>query len=405
MSGANNSFQRALCPLLVAGQCFALMPVSGLTGYDASTLQFRWLSPRVAYTFLSLVGIFCHLCVCVRELVVADHITYSACAPPIFFAVTFLATCFYLRLATKWPDLVSKWQTVEQTMLKDYGYPRNFERRCKFCAAFMLTASTVEHLMALYSCLLRALPRSTGGLDVVRAFYTSWFEQAFKMTEYALWKSLLLQLSNFLATFTWSYMDMYVTLVSMALTEKFLQFGEGLRAVRGKAAPLKFWREARQLYDNLCCLTRTVDEHISHLVLLCLASDLYFICLQLFNSLKNVKTLYGYIYFFYSFGYLLFRASSMCFCAAAVNEVSQKPRDVLYAVPAGTYNAEVERFIDRVTTDEVALTGFRLITLNRRLILTIVGSIVTYELLLVQQGNGQGSFSEELEYAANITIM
>lgn len=88
--------------------------------------------------------------------------------------------------------------------------------------------------MALYSCLLRALPRSTGGLDVVRAFYTSWFEQAFKMTEYALWKSLLLQLSNFLATFTWSYMDMYVTLVSMALTEKFLQFGEGLRAVRGK---------------------------------------------------------------------------------------------------------------------------------------------------------------------------
>lgn len=55
---------------------------------------------------------------------------------------------------------------------------------------------------------------------------------------------------------------------------------------RPQAAPLKFWREARQLYDNLCCLTRTVDEHISHLVLLCLASDLYFICLQLFNSLK-----------------------------------------------------------------------------------------------------------------------
>jgi hypothetical protein len=88
--------------------------------------------------------------------------------------------------------------------------------------------------MALYSCLLVALPRSAGGLDVVRAFYVTWFEQAFRATDYALWKALLLQLSNFVATFTWSFMDMYVTLVSMALTEKYLQLGEGLRAVRGK---------------------------------------------------------------------------------------------------------------------------------------------------------------------------
>jgi gustatory receptor len=88
--------------------------------------------------------------------------------------------------------------------------------------------------MAVYSCLLRALPCSAGGLDVIRAFYVTWFAQAFKMTDYALWKAVLLQLSNFVATFTWSYMDMYVTLISMALTEKFLQLAERLRAVRSK---------------------------------------------------------------------------------------------------------------------------------------------------------------------------
>jgi len=32
---------------------------------------------------------------------------------------------------------------------------------------------------------------------------------------------------------------------------------------------------------------------------------------------------------------------------------------------------QVERFIDQVTTNEVALTGLRFVTLNRRLVLTV----------------------------------
>jgi hypothetical protein len=74
-----SSFQRALCPLLVLGQCFALMPVSGLTGHDASTLRFRWRSPRVVYTCLSLSGILCQLYFCVRELSTGNRIAYTAC--------------------------------------------------------------------------------------------------------------------------------------------------------------------------------------------------------------------------------------------------------------------------------------------------------------------------------------
>jgi hypothetical protein len=97
-----------------------------------------------------------------------------------------------------------------------------------------LICGPVEHLMALYLCVLRALPYSAGGLDVIHAFYTVWFEQVFRATDYALWKALLLQLSNFVATFTWSYMDMFVTLMSMALTQKYMQLYERLLAVRGE---------------------------------------------------------------------------------------------------------------------------------------------------------------------------
>lgn len=98
MPDPRNSFQRALCPLLVAGQCFALMPVSGLTDHDASTLHFRWLSARVAYTFLSLAGILCHLCCCVRELVISDRITYSACGK---WRTECMSICFTIESVDK----------------------------------------------------------------------------------------------------------------------------------------------------------------------------------------------------------------------------------------------------------------------------------------------------------------
>ena len=71
-----------------------------------------------------------------------NKIILTFVAPPVFFAVTFLATCFFLHLAVSWPEMVRKWQNVEKTMLTVYGYPRHFGRQCRLCAAVMLIAST-----------------------------------------------------------------------------------------------------------------------------------------------------------------------------------------------------------------------------------------------------------------------
>ena len=76
---SRNSFQRSLCPLLVAGQFFALMPVSGLMGHDASTLRFRWCSLRVAFSLFSMLGISFLLGMQAWDLYDTPDITYSAC--------------------------------------------------------------------------------------------------------------------------------------------------------------------------------------------------------------------------------------------------------------------------------------------------------------------------------------
>lgn len=50
--------------------------------------------------------------------------------------------------------------------------------------------------------------------------------------------------------------------------------------------PSTVWRQLRENYNELSCLTKLLDQTLSPIVLLSFANNLYFISLQLFNSLK-----------------------------------------------------------------------------------------------------------------------
>ncbi len=45
---------------------------------------------------------------------------------------------------------------------------------------------------------------------------------------------------------------------------------------------------------------------------------------------------------------------------------------------------QVKRFCDEVTTDTVALSGMKFFFLTRKLVLSVAGTIITYELVLIQ---------------------
>ena len=47
------------------------------------------------------------------------------------------------------------------------------------------------------------------------------------------------------------------------------------------------------------------------------------------------------VYFYLSFGYLLLRTVAMALYAASVHDESRVAKDVLYAVPANSYQVEV----------------------------------------------------------------
>ncbi|CAH1399669.1 unnamed protein product [Nezara viridula] len=147
---------------------------------------------------------------------------------------------------------------------------------------------------------------------------------------------------------------------------------------------LFYWRKKRELYNRLSQLAMSVEDKMSGLVLISFATNLYFICIQLLNSIQPLESFLRVAYFCGSFGHLLFRTISVCFAATSIYEHSKESLPILYSVPPEQFNREVQRLIHQMTSETLALTGCKFFTVTRSLMLTIAGTIVTYEVVLVQ---------------------
>ncbi|KAE8736976.1 Gustatory receptor 41, partial [Frankliniella occidentalis] len=157
------------------------------------------------------------------------------------------------------------------------------------------------------------------------------------------------------------------------------------------AAPVlgvAYWRSARRSYNALSRLARLVDHALNVQLLVSFVNNLYFICMQLLRGFDNPQnpndTWWEELYILFSFGFLVVRASAVSLFAASVHENSRSVQDVLYCVCSEDYNEEVYRFLVQVTSDDVALSGCSMFKVTRGLLLTLAGTILTYEVVLVQ---------------------
>nr|XP_032517306.1 gustatory receptor for sugar taste 64a-like [Danaus plexippus plexippus] len=89
-------------------------------------------------------------------------------------------------------------------------------------------------------------------------------------------------------------------------------------------------------------------------------------------------------YFIYSSLFVVVRTFFVSIIAAEVHSVSLEVAPVLYNVPSPTYCLEVHRFVEQIHGNKVALTGLKFFYVTKELVLSMVGTIVTYELVLLQ---------------------
>uniref|UniRef100_A0A2S2NVE6 Putative gustatory receptor 64e n=1 Tax=Schizaphis graminum TaxID=13262 RepID=A0A2S2NVE6_SCHGA len=102
-----------------------------------------------------------------------------------------------------------------------------------------------------------------------------------------------------------------------------------------------YWRKSRETYNILASLTHDFDEFLSPVILLSFGHNLYFICLQLLNSLKPMHSSWEALCFAFLFTYLVGRTCAVSLYVASINDQSKKPKGVLFSVPAECYGVEV----------------------------------------------------------------
>ena len=107
-------------------------------------------------------------------------------------------------------------------------------------------------------------------------------------------------------------------------------------------------------------------------------------------------------YFWFSLIYLIVRTLAVSLYSAEINDESKRPVEFLRAIPreswclevsasywydtflSDRWNLKIKRFTEEVNYDVVALSGKKFFFLTRRLVLSVAGTIITYELVLIQ---------------------
>ncbi|CAO1404050.1 unnamed protein product [Diamesa tonsa] len=394
------SFHQAAGPVFVIGQIFGIMPIDGVMGKDIDCLKFRWTSLRTIYSifFLTSGSIEAGMVV-VRLVRMGLSVNYAG---GILFFVSSMARAIMLfQMARKWKTIMEVWTKCEQVFLKPpYKELKGWSlsMRIRVIGIFIILMSCTEHFMYMSTSMYENYLKLTYCND---ATYPDDFFKNYIATNrphllhdipYSAWELPLYECVNVLLTFTWNFVDLFIILISIALCTRFNQLSARIIQARGKYLKANFWKEIRIHYFMLCDLVDEVDQHISIMIFLTTGHNLLAICVRIFETFvgDGLFHLIDKINFWYSSGFFLCRSLIVLFFAASVNDSAKAPRELLRAAPTKKWGTDLQRMNDSLRFESVGLSGKRFFYISKGLILAIAGTVVKYELVLLDQVDNAG---------------
>ncbi|KAJ3633307.1 hypothetical protein MTP99_010264 [Tenebrio molitor] len=378
-----SSFHETFSFLLVFGQFFGIMPLHGMTRKNIQDVQFKWKSIRLVYAVYNFVGAFIMGVFCVSQFAI-HGLMLDKTATMSFYILNFFAALQFIIIATNWSKVLKEWSFIDMSM-RGYGAITNMKRRFVVMTTVIMTLALVEHLLFITNALTTG--DSCGNYTLYtpdKVYFQVAFPSVFTLIDYSPWKACLVEIANVLSTVTWNYTDLFIILISCSLSARFAQINR--RLANNKVMHEKFWKEIREDYTKLAHLTQVVDKHIAALVTISFVSNAFFICVQLYNSLKERVGTVETVYYFYSFGFLVARTIAVTLYGAWINDESRKPLQILHSVPSEHYCREITRLIQQINSSPAGITGSRFFMITRSFFLKMASTIVTFELMFLQFG-------------------
>uniref|UniRef100_A0A182IN92 Gustatory receptor n=1 Tax=Anopheles atroparvus TaxID=41427 RepID=A0A182IN92_ANOAO len=388
----DGSTHEALGPVIFMGQLFSLMPIAGYTGSDPRDVRMLVRSVRFVYACLTLFLMVSFTVLLVAYVAQESMFGVKQAAALSYYAFIVFFMMELMLLGRNWARIMGRWYADELPFRSAPYFPpaNTLPLRRKVCLiafglmAFAFLEDTLNFISAyrLNELHIRYCPHRS-------SFWKNFFHRehpyVVRVVPYHPLLGWTIEVTMRIAKFAWHYVDVFIICLGLGLQRRFVQFNERLERLDGQPQPQGIWRSLRLDFVRLTELVGFVDRRFSKLILISCANDMLSITVQLYNSFDLKPTTATTVYFWYSLGFLIARCVTMLFIVSSVSQASERPLETLRRFPSSNWNLDLRRLCDAAATAENALSGKRFFFIRRPLILAMAGTIITYELVLMDQ--------------------
>lgn len=283
------SFHEAIGPVIAVVQYFSLMPVNGILNPDVSNLHFKWCSIRSIFA-ISTICLGATDFVLAMCLILRSKISIENFGAIVYFCSSNISFWFIFLISMEWKAIMLYWWQQEKAFLI-LPYENNFKvfvRKIKLITLCFFAFGFGEHI---FYC-SQVLYRNYKEIQLCNSTVTDLFEYTYLKNKYYLAiiipyhpiALIIAQWANLILTISWSFIDIFIVMISVGITIRYEQINQLLTSVQGKDMPEHFWIKIRGDYLQLNDLVRFVDQKIGSIIFLSCSNNLYFICQLLYAN-------------------------------------------------------------------------------------------------------------------------
>ncbi|XP_062557005.1 gustatory receptor for sugar taste 64b-like [Armigeres subalbatus] len=391
----DGSFHQAVAPVLFLGQCITLMPVVEIFSRSSRNTRFKLRSVRFMYSSFYLLSAGIYTILACRRFILKG-LNVSSFADMFYLVFNYAITVLFMLIALQWHKVLKEFANCEKLMLKDV-YTKLTQRTTRFNLAWrirmvisgIMVLAFAEDFLNYFSAyqdnIVQMKYCNRTQISFWENFYVRDHPQIFHHVPVNIGTVMFIEWINRCLRYTWTYLDLFIICFSYAAQFRYTQIYQRLVSMQGTPYSTTFWREIRTDYVAVSQLVAYLDDNFGHLILLSCANDMYFIATQLFNGFQRRPAFMTMVYFWYSLALLIFRTLCMLYIGSGVHVASMSPLNILRNVPSKYWGLDLQRLTDDVASGENTLSGKKFFYLKRQIILAMAGTLVTYELVLMDQ--------------------
>nr|XP_023022940.1 gustatory receptor for sugar taste 64f-like [Leptinotarsa decemlineata] len=383
----SNTFQSVMdLPLRIA-QCFGFFPTN-IVRQTRRSMKIRWFHWQTIYSFLTFM-------ILTEETIKAFYVELPrrhnifTIDVLIFHSNSVIQFILLFKLSLDWPSYVKEWHKIERKCWTTVDSCSNLKRKINSIVLSILIIATVEHFLIAAYILKTSMERSSTVAEGFKTYFLRSYRSAFTSMDYSLWKGVILEFINLQMAFIWNYIDIFIMVIGATLKYRMRQVTHRVEMLaKSKVNQKHAWKVLRNDYLQVVSLCCSTNKRISPMIITSFTINLYFILKQIFRNLIKMDSTLERTYFHMSFGLLIIRIFCVIIYGSGVHDEWMDIRQIIHNVSTSAFNIEVERFISNISSYELVLSGKNFFGIRRGLILQIAGTIVTYELVLIQFNMG-----------------